>query len=1390
MIGEIKVERGVGVRHVALGGVLALVSSVAIAQVSFPNGTFNESSVELRVKVAGGSVDLTRQYFEGSWQVNPQWNALKLTIDPIDSSVKLIERNGNKYEKRSDAWVLDSGNLIRAQNVLVLTPTTSEGTAPADISSTTPETTLAGSLATTSQLGYRWSDRRGNWIEYDTQGRVASYGDRNNVRVWLQRDSGGVLERIRDHFGRTVITVSGNTYTDRPGFYGATGTARSVTIGGGHFTDLLGNTSLITYKDVAVGYSVTYDGGQEAGRTIIKESRPTGITDPEGHVRSFGYGPTGRVSTVTHADGSVTTYVYDYTKLKKEFYLRATTKAPAGVTAPDRVEETWYDDQGRIIRQDIAGQTLFQSRKLDTRTREETDARGLKTLVVRDEFENVTSTVYPDGAQTTAKYDPVYSNVLEEVDEFGVKTKYEYDVKGNLTRKTEAVGLPDERITEYTVDAFGNRLTVKSLGDANTVEAVTTARYDNRGNIRQVVDAEQRLTSYEHDMSGKVVKRTDGRLHDWTRLYNAKGWLLSETNPLQETVNYEYNKVGKVTKVTDARGKRRTYRFNEVGLVREIENHLGAKASAAYSAGVVNSYTSWDGGVTRFEQDQQGRRSKIIDAKGNATIISYADEAGVVGGGSEPFEIAYPTFKKRYVRDEMGRIILSKAIFDGQERSATFGYDKKGRLVTFSDAEGNQVRRYNSYGQVSSGEDRFGNGFEHTYDARGNRITLRDYRGNLWRFEYDRTNNVTKQIDPLNRAVRYIYDASGNVAETLNARGHRMVYTRNDANRLIGIQAYDETNALTQTQTFAYDANGNLITWTDSNGSAGTLEYDDLNRLLSETVSYGSTSLSYSYTYHPSGKLRTVTYPGAFTLTYSYDAHGELQAVDVPGEGSISASEWKWRMPTKTITPGGTVRDETYNGLLQLTEARIHAPNQQLLMDMANVFSNRADLVSRVMDGVSHNYEYDKEERLTRATGAVTQVYTIDAGGNRLTSGELSGEWIYDAANQLASHGSIVYEYDLAGNRVRKVDSSYSEPQRTTSYIYDSFNRLVEVRSGNGTTIARYAYDPLNRRLSKTVDGETTLFLHGREGLLVEATHTGNAQVMYGWRPDRAFGAAPLLIKRGAAIGYYHNDHLGTPLRITDRLGIIAWAASYDAFGRATEAANPALQSNLRLPGQYEDRETGLHYNWHRYYDNSTGRYITSDPIGLRGGLNAYTYAKGNPNKFVDPKGLFTPDVHFMLSSNAALRAGCGFGSRLKIAKETVKVDFPTGAFFGLVEDGYDGTQLPANSAWHCMSDGSKLQTTEEGARDFQEYIAKHKGGCSIRDVARVLHATQDCFSPAHEEFEPWYGEPPSTPWPEMIEHGLKDFFVSDETFDKAEEASVEALKQMQENCPCLCESL
>ncbi|NDY43315.1 RHS repeat-associated core domain-containing protein [Dissulfurirhabdus thermomarina] len=91
---------------------------------------------------------------------------------------------------------------------------------------------------------------------------------------------------------------------------------------------------------------------------------------------------------------------------------------------------------------------------------------------------------------------------------------------------------------------------------------------------------------------------------------------------------------------------------------------------------------------------------------------------------------------------------------------------------------------------------------------------------------------------------------------------------------------------------------------------------------------------------------------------------------------------------------------------------------------------------------------------------------------------------------------------------------------------------------------------------------------------------------------------------------------------LVDATGVVTWRAEYEAFGLA-QIEIEVVGNNLRFPGQYFDQETGLHYNWHRYYDPAAGRYLTPDPIGLAGGINLFAYVQNNPVNFTDPYGLW-----------------------------------------------------------------------------------------------------------------------------------------------------------------------
>ena len=131
---------------------------------------------------------------------------------------------------------------------------------------------------------------------------------------------------------------------------------------------------------------------------------------------------------------------------------------------------------------------------------------------------------------------------------------------------------------------------------------------------------------------------------------------------------------------------------------------------------------------------------------------------------------------------------------------------------------------------------------------------------------------------------------------------------------------------------------------------------------------------------------------------------------------------------------------------------------------------------------------------------------------------------------------------------------------------------------------------------------------------------------------------------------YIHNDHLGTPQVVTNEDQNVVWQADYQPFGEVDVTVN-TLDQEARFPGQYTDNATGLHYNYFRDYDQSIGRYIQSDPLGLYDGPNTYTYVHGNPVNNIDPLGLDTLRVRIIT------QAGLGRKNQLETLVDVVTPD-------------------------------------------------------------------------------------------------------------------------------------
>jgi RHS repeat-associated protein len=244
----------------------------------------------------------------------------------------------------------------------------------------------------------------------------------------------------------------------------------------------------------------------------------------------------------------------------------------------------------------------------------------------------------------------------------------------------------------------------------------------------------------------------------------------------------------------------------------------------------------------------------------------------------------------------------------------------------------------------------------------------------------------------------------------------------------------------------------------------------------------------------------------------------------------------------------------------------------------------------------------------------------------------------YDAVGNRQSKqvgaGTETYSYSTTSNRISTITPSAGPVRSFTfdsngsttadginTYVYDVRGRMMTATSTLGTTT--YQVNALGQRVRKTNSLGDRAFVYDTSGnLIAESTAAGGPLKEYVW-----LGDTPLAVIDSNGRYFIHADHLNTPRLVANAAGTTVWKwDQQEPFGNNVPDENPSglgdFDLPVRLPGQYFDKETNLHYNYFRYYQPALGRYGESDPMGLTAGLNTYAYVSSNPMSFTDPLGL------------------------------------------------------------------------------------------------------------------------------------------------------------------------
>jgi RHS repeat-associated protein len=299
------------------------------------------------------------------------------------------------------------------------------------------------------------------------------------------------------------------------------------------------------------------------------------------------------------------------------------------------------------------------------------------------------------------------------------------------------------------------------------------------------------------------------------------------------------------------------------------------------------------------------------------------------------------------------------------------------------------------------------------------------------------------------------------------------------------------------------------------------------------------------------------------------------------------------------MRPNGITTNYSYDNLSHLLSV-LHQVGGSTIDGASYTVDPAGNRTSKTdqLAAVTTNYGYDAIYQLVQATqGAnTTEGYTYDSAGNRLSSLGVS-PYGYNSSNELVSTPSALFAFDYNGNTVNKTESS-----GTTNYTWDFENRLTQVAlPGSGGTVS-FKYDPFGRRIYKSSSSGTSIYAYDGDELVEEANAAGGVVARYSQTQNID---EPLAMLRSGTTSFYHADGLDSVTSLSNASGALAQTYSFDSFGKLT-ASSGSLTNPFQYAGREFDSETGLYYMRARYFDPQTGRFLSEDPIGFKGGKNFY----------------------------------------------------------------------------------------------------------------------------------------------------------------------------------------
>ncbi len=730
---------------------------------------------------------------------------------------------------------------------------------------------------------------------------------------------------------------------------------------------------------------------------------------------------------------------------------------------------------------------------------------------------------------------------------------------------------------------------------------------------------------------------------------NTVNVLQSVTSSDGETLTFTSNGEGRITSATDSNGQTVTYSYDDSGeylqsvttatgttdygyVAPTIASTTGSGTIAEglafgttsqavtnpLQADALNEITNPDGTHEYFQYDDQGRlTAQYSDNNSNKITYAYVGDNEVIetdalGNTTTLYYNANGQIAEAL--DANGDLVSLNHDSNGNLVSAIgptsgatdYTYDADGNLTGYKDANGNTVKATYAPGthELTSFTDQNGDLTLYSYDSKGDLTSITYDNGSGDSYKYNSSGELTKSTDERGQTTSYTYNAAGQVTGEAFSDGTSQSYTYNSAGELTSATAVD--GGVTS---YGYNAAGELTSVTDANGRVETYSYNGSGQETQRVEPDGSTV---NYSYNANNQLSQLTDgKGNLIESYSYNTAGELTG-ETMGNGATTAYSYDSSGNVSSITTkDNTGATTSYMQYSYNSDGRPTAVASQ--------------------DG-TWSYSYDADGELTRAMFLSTNAsianqdltYTYDAAGNRtgtIFNGAVN-DYTTNGLNQYTSSNGTTYSYDADGNLIAMVAGG-----KTTTYSYNSQNQLMSVVGPDGTTA--YTYDALGNRVSQTVNGVTSTYVIDPLAIDTSATGplasiaqvynaSGNVTATY----DYGNGLAAEIT--GGTTDYYNTDAVGNVTSLSGASGNLVDTYDYTPFG-TTLASTGSLANQFQFSGALgvTTDADGLVYMRARYYDPVTGRFDSTDPLNIKGGINLYDYVGSAPTLAVDPQGEF-----------------------------------------------------------------------------------------------------------------------------------------------------------------------